>query len=220
MTQTVRHTDPIAFQALWQRNLRSGARDHSPVIHEKLVQAYSEPGRYYHTLEHIECCLGLFEDIKDIADNADALALSLWFHDAIYEPGADDNEQRSANWFMDETRGIFDDSFRNIVNAQIMATLHCCNEIKDHDTRLMIDIDLSSFGMPWPIFLRDSENVRKELPQLTDAEFYPKQCAFSQRLLEKSRFFQSDYFYEHYEAQVRKNLSNYYHHVEQKLAKA
>ena len=220
MTQTSCLTDYAAFLSLWRRNLNADVVDNSRDIHQKLVKAYNEPGRFYHKLEHIECCLGLFEDVKDIADNADALALSIWFHDAIYEPGAADNEQRSADWFMDESKNIFDDGLRDIVYALVMATLHCNAEIKDHDTRLMIDIDLSSFGMPWPIFLRDSENVRKELPHLTDAEFYPKQCAFSQRLLEKSRFFQSDYFYEHYETQARQNLTDYYHHVEQKLAKA
>lgn len=220
MAETNRLTDFSGFQVFWQRNLLTGANDNSQNIHQQLIQAYNKPGRFYHTLKHIECCLGFLEDIKDIANNPDALALSIWFHDAIYEPGANDNEQRSADWFMDETQNIFDDGLRDIVYAHIMATLHLNEEVKDHDSRLMIDIDLSSFGMPWPTFLRDSENVRKESPQLTDAEFYPKQCEFSQGLLKKSRFFQSDYFYKHYEAQARQNLTDYYHHVERKLAKA
>lgn len=217
MAQTNCLTDFSGFQTLWQRNLKTGAKDNSQAIHQQLTRAYNEPGRYYHTLAHIECCLGLFEDIKEIANNADALALSIWFHDAIYEPGGNDNEQRSADWFMDETKNTFDDGLRDIVYAHIMATLHCNAEIKDHDTRMMVDIDLSSFGMPWPVFVRDSENVRKELPHLTNAEFYPKQCAFSQRLLEKPRFFQSEYFFEHYEAQARRNITEYYHHIEKKL---
>ena len=219
MTQSSRLTDYAAFQALWCRNLQAGVTDNSRDLHQKLIQAYNEPGRHYHTLDHIECCLGLFVDIKDVADNPDALALSIWFHDAIYKPGAGDNEQRSADWFMAESKGVFDDDLRDTVYAHIMATLHCGAEIEDHDAQLMIDIDLASFGMPWPVFLRDSENVRKELPHLSDAEFYPKQCAFSQGLLEKPRFFQSDYFYQHYENQVRRNLADYYHHIEQKLAR-
>ncbi len=218
MTQTNRLTDFSGFQTLWQRNLLTGARDDSQTIHQQLIQAYNEPGRFYHTLGHIECCLGLFEDVEDIANNADALALSIWFHDAIYEPGANDNEQRSADWFMEITKNNFDDDLRNLVYTHIIATLHCNAEIKDRDSRLMIDIDLSSFGMPWRTFLHDSENVRKELPHLTNDEFYPKQCAFSQSLLEKSRFFQSEYFFEHYEAQARKNLTDYYHYIEKKLA--
>jgi len=219
MAETNRLINLSSFQPLWQRNLQTGASDNSRTIHQQLIQAYNEPGRFYHTPKHIECCLGLFEDIKEFADNADALALAIWFHDAIYEPGAIDNEQRSADWFMNESRNTFDDDFRDIVYAHIMATQHLDAEVKDHDSRLMIDIDLSSFGMPWSVFLRDSENVRKESPLLTDVEFYPKQCAFSQTLLQKPRFFQSEYFFEHHEAQARQNLTDYYHYIEVKLGK-
>ena len=218
MTESSRLTDYAAFQMLWRGNLQAGSTDNSHDLYQKLIQAYNEPGRFYHTLQHIEVCLGLFEDVKEIAKNPDALALSIWFHDAIYNPGARDNEQRSADWFMAESKDIFDDNLRQTVYANIMATLHCDIEIEDQDVQLMIDIDLSSFGMPWAVFLRDSENVRKELPHLSDTEFYPKQCAFSQRLLEKSRFYQSDYFYQHYENQVRKNLTDYYDYIERKLA--
>ena len=220
MADLNRLSDISSFQSLWQRHLLAGATDHSETIHQQLVQAYEEPGRFYHTIKHIQCCLRLLEDVEDMAGNADALALSIWFHDAIYQPGASDNEQRSADWFMTETQGVFGDDFRNIVYGHIIATLHCNSEIKDHDSRLMIDIDLSSFGMPWSVFLRDSENVRKEFPQLSDDEFYPKQCAFSQSLLGKSHFFQSDYFYRHYEDQARLNLADYYHYIEKKLARS
>jgi len=218
MTQSSCLTDYAAFQALWSRNLQAGATDNSRELHQKLIQAYSEPGRCYHTLDHIEGCFELFEDIYDIADNPDALALSIWFHDAIYTPGAKDNEQLSADWFMQVSKNAFEDDLRNRVYELIMFTLHCCGEITDHDARLMVDIDLSSFGMPWEQFVNDSTNVRRELPDISDAEFYPKQCAFSKALLDNPRFFQSDYFFEHYEAQARQNLSDYYQFIEQKLA--
>jgi len=218
MSDTSRLTDYASFRALWQRNLQSAAEDNSADIHAKLIQAYDEPGRFYHTLHHIQCCLGLFEDAKHVAQHADALALAIWFHDAIYEPGANDNEQRSADWFIEQTDGVFEQSLRDRVYAHIMATLHAGDVFENEDTRLMVDIDLASFGMPWPIFLRDSENVRKELPYLSDAEFYPKQCAFSRSLLDKERFFQSDYFYQHYESQARENITNYHQHVQKKLA--
>ncbi len=99
-----------------------------------------------------------------------------------------------------------------------MVTLHCSGEISDHDAQFMVDIDLSSFGMPWEQFVNDSVNVRRELPDISDAEFYPKQCEFSKALLDNPRFFQSDYFFEHYEAQARQNLSDYFQLIQQKLA--
>lgn len=219
MNQLSYNIDIYNFQALWQRCLRKGIKDDSSsYIHARLTKAYSEPQRVYHTLEHIEGCFAVFEEVKHLLDNADALALAIWFHDAIYELGADDNEQRSADWFMAETEGLFDDGLRQQVYAHIMATLHCGRAIEGHDSQIMVDIDLSSFGMPWPIFLRDSKKVRSERSDIPDQEFYAKQCGFQKALLERPRFFQSDYFFEHYENQARQNLTDYFILIEKKLS--
>jgi len=211
-------TEQGIFLDLWQRNLVNKSEDKGTEIYRQLVDAYNEPQRVYHTLDHIKHCLKLFAQVRDHLHNADALELAIWFHDAIYVPGASDNEQLSADWFMQATKNIFTDGLRTRVHDLIMVTLHCCNNVNNHDAQFMVDIDLSSFGMPWEQFAHDSDNVRKELPDMPDAEFYPKQCAFSKGLLDKPRFFQSDYFYRRYETQARKNLTDYYHLIEQKLA--
>ena len=211
-------TERSFFQALWQRNLVEDAEDQSASIYKQLIDAYGEPQRVYHTLNHIRHCLKHFSRVRDRLHDADALELAIWFHDVIYVPGANDNEQLSADCFMQMTENSFEVSLRNRVYDLIMVTLHCCNEINDDDAKFMVDIDLSSFGMPWEQFIKDSENVRKELPDVSDAEFYPRQCAFSKSLLDKPQFFQSDYFFRHFEAQARKNLADYYNLVEQKIA--
>lgn len=215
-----KYTSLASFQALWQRNLLKAAADNSAPVHQQLVDAYAEPQRLYHTLPHIQHCLTMFEEVHELLNQADSVALAIWFHDAIYVPGACNNEQRSADWFMALTKDIFEDDLRDSVYALIMATLHGGCDITDHDAKFMVDIDLSSFGMPWAVFSHDSENVRGELPEMTDAEFYPKQCAFGERLLQSPRFFQSDYFYQHYEAQARKNLHNYFDFIDKKLEKS
>lgn len=206
-----------SFQALWQRNLLGTATDNSALVHQQLVDAYAEPQRLYHTLPHIQHCLTMFEEVHELLNHADSVSLAIWFHDAVYVPGASDNEQCSADWFMALTKGSFENDLRDCVYALIMATLHGASDITEHDAKFMVDIDLSSFGMPWSIFSHDSENVRGEFPGMTDAEFYPKQCAFSQRLLQNPGFFQSDYFYQHYEVQARKNLQNYFDLINKKL---
>ncbi len=82
----------------------------------------------------------------------------------------------------------------------------------------MVDIDLFSFGKPWTEFMIDSENVRAERPDIPDHEFYRRQCGFQQFLLDQPRFFQSDYFYRHYEEQARQNLSRFIAMIQQKLS--
>lgn len=219
MATVVYNTEIDSFCALWQRCLLHEAGDNPGAgMHQRLILAYNEPRRVYHTLDHIQSCFNIFQDVVHLAKNADALALAIWFHDAIYDIDANDNEQRSADWFLRETKGVFDDSLRDLVYEHILATTHSGIEIQDHDSRIMVDIDLFSFGKPWPEFLRDSENVRAEKPGVPDGEFYPKQCGFQQFLLEQPRFFQSDYFYQHYEKQARQNLTRFMALIDQKLS--
>lgn len=213
------NTSLASFQALWRRNLLDTASDNAGAVHQQLVDAYSEPHRLYHRLPHIQHCLTMLEEVHSLLNHADSVALAIWFHDAVYVPGAGDNEQRSTDWFMAMTKDIFENDLRNTVSALIMATLHGSIELTEQDQKFMVDIDLSSFGMPWSVFSRDSVNVRAELPELTDQEFFPKQYAFGQRLLQNSRFFQSDYFYQHYETQARKNLHGYLDLINEKLDK-
>lgn len=219
MASLVYNTEMDSFCALWQRCQRNGStNDNGSGMYQRLLLAYNEPHRVYHRMTHVESCFRIFQDVVYLAENPDALALAIWFHDAIYDIDANDNEQRSADWFMQETKHVFDDALRDTVYGHILATMHCGEPLQDHDSQIMVDIDLFSFGKPWPEFLRDSEDVRAEKPHIPDEQFYPKQCGFQQFLLEQPRFFHSDYFYRHYEKQARQNLTRFMALIDQKLS--
>lgn len=216
-TMAGRILDYDRFQLLWRRCLLDKASDESAAIHARLIASYSEPQRYYHTLVHIEHCLSLFDKISHKLQNAAAVELAIWFHDVVYQPDAIDNEQLSANLFMATTNGIFDDTFRNTVYQHVMATSHNGSEIKNADTKYLVDIDLSSFGQPWAEFIFDSNNLRLEMEGLSDKEFYQRKVRFLKKLFSQPRFFKSDYFYNKYETQARQNQSDYFEIIGQKL---
>lgn len=58
------------------------------------------------------------------------------------------------------------------VDRLIMATLHNGDPLIDADAAYMVDIDLSSFGLSWAEFMRDSENLRRENSSLSGTEYY------------------------------------------------
>ena len=205
------------FQQLWQRCLIDSAADESAAIHQQLIAFYSEPQRFYHTLTHIEHCLSLIDKISSELQSPEALELAIWYHDVIYEPGAIDNEQLSADLFMANTDGNFDDTLRDTVYQHIMATVHDGAEIKHADTKYMLDIDLSSFGRPWAEFIQDSHNLRLELEDWPDDVFYQRQKYFQDKLFGQPRFFKSDYFYDNYEAQARQNRKDYFETIRVKM---
>lgn len=205
------------FRQLWQRCLLDSGTDESSMIHQHLIDAYSEPHRFYHTLTHIDHCLSLLDKIRDELQNPQALELAIWFHDVIYKPGARDNEQLSADQFMTMTKHIFADSLRETVYRHIMATVHDGSEFNNADTNYMLDIDLSSFGRPWPEFIQDSNNLRLEMKNLPDDVFYQKQAAFQDKLFARTRFFNSAYFYDYYESQARQNRIDYSETIKKKM---
>jgi predicted metal-dependent HD superfamily phosphohydrolase len=195
------------FRTLWLHQQKPNLADDSQAVYQQLINAYNEPHRVYHNLGHIKSCLTIFDQVSELLVNPDAVELAIWFHDVIYTIGDKENEQLSADLFMTLTNGLFDNVFRDSVYQHIMATCHDCSEITNADTKLMVDIDLSSFGLPWDDFLIDSKKVRAEMPHLSDVDYNQKQKSFQLSLLDQPSFFNSDYFLEYYEAQAHKNLA-------------
>ncbi len=198
------------FQSLWRRCLNKGAADASAAIHQRLVNAYNEPQRRYHTLAHIDHCLSLFDQCKSLATNPDALEIAVWFHDVIFTPGKRNNEARSAELYQELSAGVHDVEFRELVGRLIMATLHDGSSLDDSDAGYMVDIDLSSFGLPWEDFMRDGQHLREENAQLSDAEYYRRQGDFQSCLLARPRFYVTDFFYQRYEQQAHDNLTRHF----------
>jgi len=207
-------SDPGRFRALWQRCLLDGASDDSAAIHRRLLDGYREPQRYYHTPHHIEHCLAWFDQCRSLVDDPDALELAIWFHDVVYEPGKPDNEARSAALYQHFADGAHANETRALVDRLIMATLHLGSDLDDGDASYMVDIDLSSFGLPWEDFLRDSENLRREAAHLDDAEFQHKAMSFYQSLRERERFFYTEFFATRLEARAHRNIERYLARIE------
>ena len=70
----------------------------------------------------------------------------------------------------------------------------------------IVDIDLSSFGLPWEAFLRDSRAVREEFSRVTDAEFYPRQKKFLESLAARPAFCFTEFFRDLHETRARRNI--------------
>jgi predicted metal-dependent HD superfamily phosphohydrolase len=108
--------------------------------YERLLVAYSEPHRHYHTADHISACLRQLDGARDLATFPAEVEVALWFHDAIYSPAAFDNESRSAEWaaqFLSSV-GISREACQR-VHQHIMATWHEAQPA-DSNSALVVDI--------------------------------------------------------------------------------
>ena len=60
---------------------------------QNLVDAYGSKERFYHTLEHIRAVLEFVKARTDQLQDRRSVELAVWFHDAVYDTKAQDNEE-------------------------------------------------------------------------------------------------------------------------------
>lgn len=196
--------NPGRFTALWTRRVtREGAQ--AEAVYKALTAFYGEAHRHYHTLRHIEHCLIEFDQAAALMDDADAVEMALWFHDVIYQPKAADNERRSAEWYRQAAAGSGSAVFQQKVCDLILATTHRRPPTQD-DARFIVDIDLSSFGLPWERCERDGRRIRAEFAGLDDARYYPNHLRFLRSLRRRPTLFRTEFFQRRYESIARANL--------------
>src|SRR5687767_11928947 len=118
------------------------AADAEPVFAE-LAARYSAPERHYHTLDHLATMLRLLPEASP------SLALAVWFHDAVYDSRAHDNEERSAALAEELLQPL---SLRREVLAEtsrlILLTKRHEAADDDRDGRKLLDADLAILGAP------------------------------------------------------------------------
>ena len=116
-----------SMQRSWVRLLghyRVAAADAYPPF-DVLVAAYSAPDRHYHNLEHLAEMLRVIDRLSATVEEPHALHLAVWFHDAVYDSRAKDNERRSGELAVDLLGpiGVPASTIERIV-SMIWATAH------------------------------------------------------------------------------------------------
>jgi predicted metal-dependent HD superfamily phosphohydrolase len=161
----------------------------------------------YHVLGHVLACLDELDRSRDLAEDADAVRVALWFHDAVWEPGRPDNEEASAA-LADEAlaAGGVPEARRGAVRALILATRHDRTP-EDPDARLIADIDLAILGADPDDYDRYERAVRREYGPLSDAAFAAGRAAFAAGLLARPRIFATERYFRRLEAAARANLA-------------
>ena len=181
-----------------------GARD-AGQWYERLTSAYAEPQRHYHDQRHIAECLREFDDARALLQNPTLVELAIWFHDAVYDPRAADNEEQSANLAEQFLRsaGASDETCL-ATNRLVMATKH--HAAKTPDEALLIDIDLSILGKDRERFAEYERQIREEYRWVPATVFAEKRSEILERFLARPRIYVSEHFNHCYEASARENL--------------
>src|SRR5207249_3206443 len=96
------------------------------------------------------------------AFDREAIEMAIWYHDAVYDSRAKDNEEQSADLAekAGKTAGV-SSGFLARVRELILATKHVMPP-EDADAALLVDVDLSILGQSGDRFDQYEEQIRRE----------------------------------------------------------
>lgn len=175
---------------------------------EFLIARYLEPHRRYHTLDHINELLLLFDQYSHLAENPSSVERALWDHDLFYDPKAKDNEERSAQWHENLLRTL--EAPEVVIKREgrlIRSTAYFAPDWQpptDRDTMLTHDLDLSPLAAPREKFDKNSVNVRFEFSFVSDEDYQKGRIGAMKVFLNRRPIFR---LLTHLEPQATENLT-------------
>jgi predicted metal-dependent HD superfamily phosphohydrolase len=172
----------------------------------ELAAAYGEPQRAYHTAAHVAEVLAWFDRVADDVgwQQPAEVYVAIVFHDAIYVPGAKDNEARSAAWARRSALPVDADRVAQLID---LTARHGSTDAPDPEAALFLDCDMAILGAPPAEFDAYDAAIAVEYDALPRDAYRAGRRAFLAMLAAKPRIFLSDYFHARLDAQARANLS-------------
>jgi predicted metal-dependent HD superfamily phosphohydrolase len=175
----------------------------------RLAERYAEPHRAYHDLRHVLACLDLARSVRSRLGSAPEVELALWYHDAIYEPRAADNEARSAELAtaeLSELRSLAGATLISIADL-ILATRHAAAPA-GHDAQFVVDIDLAILGSEPGTFDLYEAAIRREYRWVPGPLYRRKRREILQSFLDRPRIYSTAHFHALFEDAARANLGS------------
>ena len=176
---------------------------------DRLVDRYSEPHRHYHTLEHLAEMFRVLGRLTGSISNTPAIMLAAWYHDAIYDSKAKDNEDKSADLAERELKSLgIPEEIRVEVRQLILATKHTDSLPASVDTHAFLDADLAILGSSEVRYARYAADVRKEYDWVSEDQYRAGRRAVLHHFLQRKRIYLTPLLYEEGEVTARQNLQS------------
>ncbi|RJN32774.1 DUF4031 domain-containing protein [Nesterenkonia natronophila] len=186
------------------------ARDAWDAVGQEVLNRWSEPHRHYHALPHLLSVLrvsSMLEEAGELRGSASrSVPLAAWFHDAVYEGKAGEDEEKSAQLAQQQLDRLLADAEVEEVGRLIRLTATHSPQEGDTAGAVLTDADLEVLGRPSHEYLRYVSQVRADYAHVDDQDFAQGRAAVLRSLLSVPRLFHTRTGYERWEAPARSNL--------------
>lgn len=184
--------------------------DRYPDLVRSLRKRYGENHRHYHDWSHVEALLAEFDHIG--WDDPAAAEIALYYHDAIWRPGATDNEAESAALLRRELDGrapvgTIDRAVRIVLATATHVVADATPRAEADDIARFLDMDLSILGAPEAVFETYDRAIRQEFADQPDEVYRPRRAAVMRSFLERRPIYRTAAFRASHEERARRNLS-------------
>jgi len=187
---------------------RVATADATPIL-DLLAAAHSSPERHYHNLDHLDEMFRTVGKLAGITDDLRFVQLAIWFHDAVYDSRAKDNEARSADLAVKllGPAGVPRSDLEKLVRL-IDATAHLAHPQPpaDREATLVVDADLAILGAPSARYREYAAAIRAEYAWVPDAEYRAARTAVLRHFQSRPRLFWTDALHAECDEQARMNL--------------
>ena len=168
----------------------------------ELLTRWSEPHRRYHDVEHLADVLSIVDEFGAVAE----VHLAAWYHDAVYDPRAPDNEEQSARLAVDRLNALAAGDRAGEVARLVRLTATHDPEPGDVNGVLLCDADLAVLARPADRYDRYAAAIREEYAHVPDDAFRAGRAAVLRRLLDLPTLYRTPELRDRWEAAARANL--------------
>jgi predicted metal-dependent HD superfamily phosphohydrolase len=178
-----------------------------PELGRQLIARYAEPQRRYHDGTHLVRVLMAVDALADEADDVGDVVLAAWFHDAVYDVRAVDNEEQSARLAETELArvGVPSTRIANVARLVRLTAAHAV-EAGDRDGAVLCDADLSILAAVDDDYREYAAAVREEYAHVPEPDFRAGRAAILRQLLALPRLFATQTGHDRWEARARRNV--------------
>ena len=172
-----------------------------------LLARWAEPHRRYHDLSHLHGVLEAVEELADVADDADAVRLAAWYHDAVYAGQADDEENSALLAEADLTGLGAAAALVAEVARLVRLTVEHDPAPDDRNGQVLSDADLAVLGLPAEDYRRNTANVRAEYGHVAETDFRAGRVRIIEALLSAPSLYRTERGRQLWEDAARDNMS-------------
>lgn len=204
----------VKAKSQWTELVNASGGDESAAAStlDILKKAYSEPQRHYHNLLHILNVLKVLEEAREQVKNPITLSFAAWFHDAVYDPRASDNEEKSADLAVIELGrlGINSEIIANVRRLIFETKTHEVGK-DDNDSKFFMDADMAILGADQESYDKYTRNIAEEYSEqysgITAEAFRIGRKKILEGFLKRPRLFVTDIMRDKYEQNARVNIT-------------